>query len=243
MCLNPGKSSASNPITIFKFIKPFNSLTMKPQPLLIIACSIGLAFQFACQPAERPAESLADVPVADSSQFIIEAGRNVGLISSSSTVSDIQKAYGVENTLIQQINTGEGEVRPGIVVFPDSPNAIEVIMDIPSATGTPQFIRISNRHTAWKTADGISIGTSIADLEAANGRPFHLMGFEWDFSGLIYDWNGGQLPPSLIIAMVPGDDKPVPEALRGEVQLSSRDSMLLATAPIVGSMVITFSAD
>ena len=214
---------------------------MKLQPLLFILFSTGILSHFACQSGEQATEDQADTPAIDSSLFIIEAGYSVGLITSASTVSDIQKAYGTENTLIQQINIGEGAMRPGIVVFPNTPNALEVIMDVPSATGTPQFIRISNRNTAWKTSNGISIGTSIAELEALNGRPFQLMGFEWDFSGLIFDWNGGQLSPTLIIAMIPGKAEPLPEALLGDVQLSSQDSVLLSTSPIVGSMVITFS--
>ena len=42
-------------------------------------------------------------------------------------------------------------------------------------------------------SQGISLGTSLQELEHLNGRPFTLAGFGWDYAGVITDWNGGAL--------------------------------------------------
>jgi hypothetical protein len=44
---------------------------------------------------------------------------------------------------------------------------------------------------------GISLGTTLQELERLNGRPFKLAGFGWDYSGVVIDWAGGSLDSSL----------------------------------------------
>jgi hypothetical protein len=45
----------------------------------------------------------------------------------------------------------------------------------------------------WHTAEGITLGTSLRDLERLNSKPFQLHGFDWGFGGLITSWDGGRL--------------------------------------------------
>ncbi|MGH6952207.1 MAG: hypothetical protein ACREH4_15195, partial [Vitreimonas sp.] len=39
----------------------------------------------------------------------------------------------------------------------------------------------------------LSIGDALAEIETANGRPFQLWGFGWDYGGWASDWQGGAL--------------------------------------------------
>jgi hypothetical protein len=42
-------------------------------------------------------------------------------------------------------------------------------------------------------AHGITIGTTLRELEKINGAPFQLAGFEWDYSGTVTSWGAGKL--------------------------------------------------
>lgn len=43
------------------------------------------------------------------------------------------------------------------------------------------------------TVRGIGLGDPLAKVEAANGKPFSLWGFDWDYGGGVSDWKGGKL--------------------------------------------------
>lgn len=45
----------------------------------------------------------------------------------------------------------------------------------------------------WRTAKGISLGTTLKELESLNESPFVLGGFAWDGHGVTFDCNGGKL--------------------------------------------------
>ncbi len=41
--------------------------------------------------------------------------------------------------------------------------------------------------------EGIRLGNTVTDVEAANGTGFDLSGFGWDYGGYVRDWRGGKL--------------------------------------------------
>lgn len=45
----------------------------------------------------------------------------------------------------------------------------------------------------WKTPQGVSIGTTLKELEKLNGGPFKLAGFAWDYEGAIISWEEGKM--------------------------------------------------
>ena len=172
--------------------------------------------------------------------YLIAPGKKVGAITAHSTETDIIQQYGADNTIVRPIHIGEGETKQGIVVFPETENEIEIIMDVAAATGTPEFVRISKENTSWKTQEGITIGTSIDQLAQLNEHPFPVYGFEWDYGGLVPGWNGGKLSNNLIVVLIPQQSDAISPAIIGDHQIQSNNSALLATKPTVGSMVITF---
>lgn len=202
--------------------------------LSITACSPGPK-----QPSEE--ESLSGNPsAAKAPDFTIEPGKRVGGINATSTEADIKVLYGEDQVEFRSVYIGEGESQPGIAVFPNTPNELEIVWDIAAATGTPEFIRVSQEGGDWHTVQGVKVGLTLEGLEQINGRPFSIFGFGWDYGGLVTDWQGGKLDSHLIIALVPAKPEAVGPKVSGDRAFSSDDPNIRAVEPRVGSMVITF---
>ena len=172
--------------------------------------------------------------------FTIVPGERVGHIIATSTEADIKALYGEEQVEYRSVYIGEGESQPGIAVFPNSPNELEIVWDIAGATGNPEFIRISQDSADWHTVQGVAVGTSLEELQQINGRPFQLYGFGWDYGGLVNDWKGGKLNSHLIIALQPEDWEQVGTKVSGDRTFYSDDPQILALRARVASIVVTF---
>jgi hypothetical protein len=92
------------------------------------------------------------------------------------------------------LGPSEGDMVPATVLFATDPaRRIEIVWKDAAAQTRPQFVLIARRPTRWRTPGGVTIGTSLRDLERLNGRPFRLAGFGFDGSGAVTSWNGGRL--------------------------------------------------
>ncbi len=172
--------------------------------------------------------------------FRVVPGERVGMITGRSTEAEVELAYGEDNVRLTSLNMGEGEEKIGVVVFPDTKNELEIVWELEASIGKPAFVRLSKENGEWATEEGVQIGTTLEKLEEINGRPFSFYGFEWDYGGLIANWNGGNLSPYLIVALVPQDFEALEEELLGEVVLSSDDPKVRQLQAKIGSIVITF---
>jgi hypothetical protein len=107
-------------------------------------------------------------------------------------------AYGPPNVRQAQIQLGEGETAPGTVLFPDdSLKRIEILwQDVPRRRFPSRAI-LRGSKSVWKLPRGISLGTSLRELEGMNGSPFTLAGFAWDYEGVVFSWAGGALDTAL----------------------------------------------
>jgi hypothetical protein len=126
--------------------------------------------------------------------WLIVPGERVGAITRTSSEVELRKIYGDENVAETEVNIGEGETETGTVLFDKDPERrIQILWSDPQAKSNPAGIQIDEPRNRWKTAEGITIGTSLRELEKINGRPFTLTGFGWDYSGTVVDWNDGAL--------------------------------------------------
>jgi len=180
---------------------------------------------------------------ASTNDFVIIPGERVGMITATTTEAELQEMYGADKVKIQSIPIGEGDTQEGVILYPGTPNELEIIWETAASEGRPAFIRIGKDSTQWKTQEGITIGTTLEELEEINGEPFILNGFEWDFGGLVTDWNGGNVKENIVIALVPQNFAAMKEEMLGEVKLSSEDEKVRALRPSVGSMVVTFNRE
>jgi hypothetical protein len=175
--------------------------------------------------------------------FVVIPGERVGMITGNTTEAALLELYGKENVQIQSVPIAEGDAQEGVVLFPNTPNAIEIIWETATSEGTPAFVRIGNDSTEWQTPEGITVGTSLEKLEEVNGKPFIFNGFEWDYGGLVTDWQAGKLSKNLVIALVPQNFDALGSGLSGEVQLSSDDPRVRTLRARVGSIVVTFGRE
>ncbi len=130
--------------------------------------------------------------------WLILTNGKTGPINAHTTFQDLVRQYETKNVVEREIDVGEGETRPGVVVFPDDPlRSIEILWKNPKEKSSPKLVKIHGSASRWKTVHGISLGTSLKELEGLNGRPFHLAGFDWDYSGTVYSWDGGLLEKDL----------------------------------------------
>lgn len=124
----------------------------------------------------------------------IEPRTRVGGLTRSGSELDLARAYRATNLRDSSITLGEGETAPGTLLFPDDPQRrLEIIWSDPGARRAPRRAILRGERSRWMLPGDLSLGTSLADLERANGRAFRLAGFGWDFSGAVTSWNGGAL--------------------------------------------------
>jgi len=116
-------------------------------------------------------------------------------IRASTTENLLIRQFGAANVKDDSLDAGEGEVIAGTVLFPtDSARRVEVIWDDSAPAHTRiSMLRVRGNHSLWLVAPGVTLGTSLAQLDSLNHRPFTLSGFGWDYGGTVTSWNGGTL--------------------------------------------------
>jgi hypothetical protein len=108
--------------------------------------------------------------------------------------SALIEVFGQTQIKQTDIHLGEGEMAAGTIVFPDDPlRKIEFVWKNSTDRSNPERIIIRGDQSLWKTGHGISLGTSLKQIETINGKPFNLTGFAWDYEGTIVGWNDGTL--------------------------------------------------
>lgn len=178
---------------------------------------------------------------ASAYDYTIVPGERVGLITlEKCSREDVLAAYG-DSARVEEIYIIDGMTAEGVVVFPDNPrNRMEVYWEPEIDPVRPVLIRISGEGTDWKTSQGITVGTSIAEVQKVNGKPFSLFGFGWDYGGRVTNWNQGKLNNNLSIQFGYTSEGETPEGISGEVELSSDMPALAPLKVVVTSLELSF---
>jgi hypothetical protein len=177
---------------------------------------------------------------------------NVGnnALNSHTTHEDLIRVFGVANLEEQDgIDGMSGDTEYGTVIFPkDTERTIEILWQT-SDKKVPIRLTIRGQKSKWKADRGISLGTSLNELEQLNGRSFRLTGFAWDYSGTITSWEGGSLdsdlqaPGGVVLRLDAPMDK-LTEAesrqIQGDGEFSSRHPIMKKLNPRVYEIVWSF---
>jgi len=118
----------------------------------------------------------------------------VGLITSSTTKSALNKLYDKGNIREYVVFSYEGfDIKGTEVIFDNTADNITIEWN--DGNLTPKIIRIKNPNSNWKTKEGVGIGSTIKEVEKANGKPFTIYGYEIDayLAGTVKNWNSGNL--------------------------------------------------
>jgi hypothetical protein len=152
------------------------------------------------------------------------------LLHADDTLATAEARLGKGNVVTETLSAAEGETFTGWVLYPDDPTRrIEVYLDENDAH--PTALRVFAENTVWRRADGIGIGTTSAELQAKNGKPFEFLGFDWDYGGEITDWRGGTLAGGKAagadLTLCPPEDAPT-DYPSGDTAFSSDDKRMVA---------------
>lgn len=154
--------------------------------LLVAACC------WSCGPAASDASTQDQTSTEEGAvaknTFLIRPGEGFGDFTGELAKADLMRLLGKNRIMERPFYLGEGESAPGLVLYPDSPEEVEVLLD---EDNLPIMYRIQEEGSEWATAEGLKVGSSLADLEKINGKPFKFTGFDWDYGGTVTNWNGG----------------------------------------------------
>lgn len=99
--------------------------------------------------------------------------------------------FGAGNVVDVEIDVGEGMTEPGTVIYPDDPaRRVDIFWHDGEARRRPLSVLVRSEGSLWQGPAGIRLGSTLAEVEALNGGPFELLGFDWDQGGYVTAWNG-----------------------------------------------------
>lgn len=197
----------------------------------------------------------------DESWWQIVPGERVGRITRNISEEEIIEIFGAKNVLSTDVGVGEGETIPGTVVYPDDPTkTLEILWKSGGQRNTPSEVRIRGKSSRWRTKNGLSLGSTLREIERLNGRPFRLTGFGWDYSGTVIDCNQGRLTElgcvnpedrsrtirgrKLLLRLIPHEGERTSREYRavlGDRDFSSGDPAMQKLNPRVYEMIIFFA--
>jgi hypothetical protein len=166
-------------------------------------------------------------------------------VAAKDSARSLTQRYG-KDAAIAELPGAEGEKYKGVVLFPRARDQRIEISFAGNAMNAAAGLSIRNaeKGSRWNIA-GVSVGSSVADVQKANGRPFVVSGFGWDYGGFVTDWKGGalaSLQPGGCRMMLRFDKEAgAPTNLLGDgVKVSSDNAALRKWAPVVSEMGINF---
>lgn len=186
--------------------------------------AISLVALAAASPAAPPAVAPAPHAVTCSSP-----------VGPRDSARALQRRFG-KQARIETIAGAEGETTRAVVLYPRDPRRRLEVVFFDEALRQPSSISVTGRQSDW-TFDGFRLGDGIDRFTAANGKPFELAGFEWDYGGIVHNWGGkGALEAHDVQCGLSARFAPsvrqLPEALVGDVVLKSNQPQLRRVRPV-----------
>lgn len=165
-------------------------------------------------------------------------------VSPDDTERRLKQRYG-KDAVMQDLPGAEGETYKGLVLFPQAADRrIEIAFNDKAMRASGLILRDTARTSRWSVS-GITIGSSLAAVQKANGKPFLVSGFEWDYGGFVTDWKGGALAGPMqggCTVTIRFDRKSAaPKSLLGDgVKVASDSATLVKWAPVVTEIGVNF---
>ncbi len=171
----------------------------------------------------------------------IVPGKSFGPVDQSTSRSDLDQFFGASNVEEGTLYIGEGFCVPATIVFPGTDNELTVAWQSPEHDNVA-MLRVEKPGGRWSTAEGIRVGTTVAQLEELKGEPIEFGGFGWDYGGGA-DWQGLglRLAPDAKIYRSLGNDPRFGEIL-GEKTVRSDHPLIRRMKITVVLIQISFGA-
>ena len=136
---------------------------------------------------------------AQASPWLVVAGKQVGPLTRSMSEDELLAQVAPGTARRDTIYIAEGFCTLGTLLFPDTPNEVQIRWQDSSRT-RPAYAQMHNAGDGtaeWTTASGIRLGTTLRELESINQGPFEFGGIGWDYGGGVGGWFDGPLGEEL----------------------------------------------
>jgi len=164
------------------------------------------------------------------------------------------EVFGDEFITTDSVYDAEGNRSIVSLIYPGTVNQVEVFWKNKQKKSGIEKVRLNAffdeknevylPNSRWKTSFGVTLGTSLKELERINGTPFIFFGFGWDYGGFISEYNIGKLgqyPITIQLGIIDikkqGND-PDYEMLMGDNEFNSDDPEAQRLNPIVISISV-----
>jgi hypothetical protein len=154
-------------------------------------------------------------------------------------------SFGAQNVKFEDIGTFEEFTAPATIVYPNDPKQrLEFIWRDKNAKSDLAAIWIRGE-SLWTGPLGVRLGMPLAEVEKLNTKSFKLNGFDWDYGGLVTDWQDGAMARlkggcQTSVMFVPGPGIKDIDAVVGEQKFLSSDKNMRAVKPIVARIFVTY---
>lgn len=169
-------------------------------------------------------------------EYVFHPNEHFGPFDGGILAETVRELHGEQTLVAHQLDGPEGTTLEGYLLYPGTNAEVRVIPRPDSDAPFNYTFEIVHPASPWKSTAGVSVGTTLRELEALNGKPFYLLGFGWDYGGTVVDWDGGKLDGHLIVlAFDTGDGQPSAEIV-GDRELRSDNPALTAGRITVSSL-------
>lgn len=155
--------------------------------LLVAAAAVALT---ACGQSAPPSPPASDAPAVVQDAIVIACDA----FSADTNETGLKERFGAENVTFQTVDGPEGTQNNATILFANEPaRRVQILWRDEAARAHPSDISISGETSEWAGPRGVRLGATLAEIEAANGKPFDVTGFEWDYGGTVVNWREGAL--------------------------------------------------
>jgi hypothetical protein len=176
----------------------------------------------------------------------VPAGAQAITCSSPVTADDSAKSlklrYGDEAVIQSDLFSGQEDITyKGIALHPRSPEwRLEVAFMDDAMNGVARLTLQDTKTSHWSVV-GVTIGSTLVEVQKINGKSFLVSEAQTDFDGLVVDWKGGILGrplPGGCIIVVRFDRTHYVNVPGGRI--ASNNSRLLKSGPVVEQIQVRF---
>ncbi|MFN6464660.1 MAG: hypothetical protein RMZ41_022975 [Nostoc sp. DedVER02] len=159
---------------------------MKPSIKGIVTAALALLLNYSANPAfALPQKINNPITVAKSQPLkdtLIIPGERVGPIARTTTKQDLVKLFGASHLVDKTISGPEG--MGSFAATQVNLNQGRSLLIVWSDNTRKKPLDVRNLGSAWKTREGIGVGTPLSELRKKLGN-FKLYGLAWDYGGTI----------------------------------------------------------
>jgi hypothetical protein len=173
-----------------------------------------------------------------------------GPFGPASSAAQLADLFGSDNVVSETIDGPEGTTLDATLVFPNDPTRRLVVLWQDEAQRAVPAAIIVRDESSWIGPGGVRLGSTIEEVEAANGDSFNVLGFGWDYGGAASFPSGtlSQIPGGCVMSLSFDLDwskefGPEFNRIMGDQQLTSDDDLLRAASPTVSEIAVGYPTE